>query len=140
MSILKVSTLQSTSGISTSTPEQLSKGRAKVWWNYAQRSGPSMLNGGIENSFNVSSITDEATGQYTVNFSITCINPCGSSSASYNANAFDGNYSDVTNLYATNTYAEVETSNMADAAPSTGSGALHDCDFNYGVMYDASEV
>ena len=133
MSILKVSTLQSTSGISTSTPEELSKGRAKVWWNYMQRTGPT-----ITNSYNVSSITDEATGQYTVNFSITCINPCGSSSASYNANAFDGNYSDVTNLYATNTYAEVETSNMADAAPSTGSGALHDCDFNYGFILDTN--
>ena len=98
-----------------------------------QRTGPT-----ITNSYNVSSITDEATGQYTVNFSITCINPCGSSSASYNANAFDGNYSDVTNLYATNTYAEVETSNMASAAPSTGSGALHDCDFNYGFILDTN--
>ena len=138
MSILKVSTLQSTSGISTSTPEQLSKGRAKVWWNYAQRSGPSMLNGGIENSFNVSSITDEATGQYTVHFSITCINPCGSTSASYNADAFDSNYSDVTNLYATNTYAEVETSNMGGASFPTGSAHLHDCDFNYGFILDSN--
>ena len=138
MSILKVSTLQSTSGISTSTPEQLSKGRAKVWWNYAQRSGPSMLNGGIENSFNVSSITDEATGQYTVNFDITCINPCGSSSASYNADAFDSQYSDVTNLYATNTTASVETSNMSAASFPTGSGGLHDCDFNYGFILDSN--
>ena len=138
MSILKVSTLQSTSGISTSTPEQLSKGRAKVWWNYAQRSGPLMDNLGIENSFNVSSITDEATGQYTVHFSITCINPCGATSASYNADAFDSQYSDVTNLYATNTYAEVETSNMSAASFPTGSGGLHDCDFNYGFILDSN--
>ena len=138
MSILKVSTLQSTSGISTSTPEQLSKGRAKVWWNYAQRSGPSMSNLGIENSFNVSSITDEATGQYTVNFAITCINPCGATSASYNDNAFDSQYSDVTNLYATNTYAEVETMNMSAASAPTGSAALHDCDFNYGFILDSN--
>ena len=133
MSILKLSTLKSASGISTSTPEELSKGRAKVWWNYAQRTGPA-----ITNSFNVSSITDEATGQYTVNFDITCINPCGSTSASYNADAFDSNYSDVTNLYATNTYAEVETSNMSAASFPTGSGGLHDCDFNYGFILDSN--
>ena len=133
MSIFKVSTLKSASGISTSTPEELSKGRAKVWWNYMQRTGPTIVN-----SYNVSSITDYATGQYTVNFSIICTNPCGSSSASYNADAFDSNYSDVTNLYATNTYAEVETSNMSDASFPTGSGGLHDCDFNYGFILDSN--
>tara|TARA_R100000234_G_scaffold119043_1_gene100950 strand:- start:752 stop:1153 length:402 start_codon:yes stop_codon:yes gene_type:complete len=133
MSILKVSTLKSASGISTSTPEELSKGRAKVWWNYMQRTGPTIVN-----SYNVSSITDYATGQYTVNFSITCTNPCGSSSASYNADAFDSNYSDVTNLYATNTTAGVETSNMSAASFPTGSSALHDCDFNYGFILDSN--
>ncbi len=133
MSILKVSTLQSTSGISTSTPEELSKGRAKVWWNYMQRTGPA-----ITNSFNVSSITDNATGQYTVNFGITCINPCCSTSASYNNDAFDSQYSDVTNLYSTNTYAEVETSNMGAASFPTGSAGLHDCDYNYGFILDTN--
>tara|TARA_B100000085_G_C18463949_1_gene480161 strand:- start:261 stop:662 length:402 start_codon:yes stop_codon:yes gene_type:complete len=133
MSILKVSTIKSTSGISTSTPEELSKGRAKVWWNYMQRTGPT-----ITNSYNVSSITDYATGQYTVNFAIICINPCGSSSASYNADAFDSQYSDVTNLYATNTTASVETSNMSAASFPTGSGGLHDCDFNYGFILDTN--
>ena len=133
MSILKVSTIKSTSGISTSTPEELSKGRAKVWWNYMQRTGPT-----ITNSYNVSSITDYATGQYTVNFSITCTNPCGATSASYNDNAFDSSYSDVTNLYATNTTASVETSNMSAASFPTGSGGLHDCDFNYGFILDSN--
>ena len=133
MSILKVSTIKSTSGISTSTPEELSKGRAKVWWNYMQRTGPT-----ITNSYNVSSITDYATGQYTVNFDITSINPCRSTSASYNADAFDSQYSDVTNLYATNTTASVETSNMSAASFPTGSGGLHDCDFNYGFILDSN--
>ena len=135
MSILKVSTLKSASGISTSTPEELSKGRAKVWWNYMQRTGPT-----IAKSYNVSSVTDNATGQYTVNFSVTLNNPCGASDASYNTDAFDGSYSDTCNLYLTNTTAAVETANNTVAGPSTGSGALHDCDFNYGLVYDASEV
>ena len=135
MSILKVSTLKSASGISTSTPEELSKGRAKVWWNYMQRTGPT-----IAKSYNVSSVTDNATGQYTVNFSVTLNNPCGASDASYNTDAFDGTYSDTCNLYLTNTTAAVETANNTVAAPSTGSGALHDCDFNYGLVYDDSDV
>ena len=135
MSILKVSTLKSASGISTSTPEELSKGRAKVWWNYMQRTGPT-----ISKSYNVSSVTDNATGQYTVNFSVTLNNPCGASDASYNTDAFDGSYSDTCNLYLTNTTAAVETANNTIANPSTGDGALHDCDFNYGLVYDASEV
>ena len=135
MSTLKVNTIQNTDNTHPSTPQQLVNGRVKVWWNYAQRTGPA-----ITKSYNVSSITDNSTGQYTVNFSVTLNNPCGSTSASYNTDAFDGSYSDVTNLYATNTTAAVETSNHSVAAPSTGSGALHDCDFNYGVMYDASEV
>ena len=36
--------------------------------------------------------------------------------------------------------AQVETANNTVAAPSTGSGALHDCDFNYGLVYDDSDV
>ena len=138
MSTVQVNEIQDKTTSFSSTTAQLFSGRVKVWWNYAQRSGPLMVNGGIENSFNVSSITDEATGQYTVNFSITCTNPCGATSASYNDNAFDSSYSDVTNLYATNTYAEVETMNMSAASAPTGSSALYDCDFNYGFILDSN--
>ena len=99
-----------------------------------------MANGGIENSYNVSSITDSATGQYTVNFSVTLFKPCGSTSSSYNNDAFDSSYSDMTNLYASSTTAQVETFNFGVNAPSTGATSLHDCDFNYGLIYDASEV
>ena len=129
MSLLKVSTIKSTSGISTSTPEELSKGRAKVWWNYAQRTGPA-----ITNSFNVSSITDNATGQYIVNFSVTLDKPSGSVAASYDTNAFNNAYSDNANLYATNTTAQVMTPNIGVSGAAFGN--LHDCDFNYGVIVD----
>ena len=128
---MKVNTIQDKSASFSSTTAQLFSGRVKVWWNYMQRTGPT-----ITNSYNVSSITDEATGQYTVNFAITCTNPCGSTSSSYNADAFDSQYSDVTNLYATNTNAEVATVNMSGAAPT--SGMFHDCDFNYGFILDSN--
>jgi len=135
MSTLKVNKIQNTDNTHPSTPKQLQYGRVKVWWNYMQRTGPT-----IAKSYNVSSVTDNATGQYTVNFSVTLNNPCGASDASYNTDAFDGGYSDTCNLYLTNTTAAVETANNTVAAPSTGSGALHDCDFNYGVVYDDSDV
>ena len=71
---------------------------------------------------------------------MTLHKPCGASDASYNTDAFDSSYSDTCNMYLTNTTAAVETANNTSAGPSTGSGALHDCDFNYGLIYDASEV
>ena len=129
MSILKVNTIQNTSGSNSSTPEQLTKGRAKVWWNYNQATDTKT------NTYNVSSISDVATGKYTVNFSITLTNPCGVTSASFNANAHDGPYSDIANCYATNTTAQVQTQNAGTG--STGFGKF-DCEFNYGVIFDAS--
>ena len=135
MSTLKVNTIQNTDNTHPSTPKQLVYGRVKVWWNYAQRTGPA-----ISKSYNVTSITDNATGQYTVNFSVTLHKPCGASDASYNTDAFDASYSDTCNMYITSTTAQVETANNTVVNPSTGSGALHDCDFNYGLVYDASVV
>ena len=69
MSTLKVNTIQNTSGGSSSTPDQIANGRAKVWANI---DGVDTV--GINDSFNVSSVTDEGTGQYRVNFSITMAN------------------------------------------------------------------
>ena len=63
MSTLKVNNIQTASGGSNSTPEQIEQGRAKAWVN---------LNGtgtvAIRDSFNVGSITDVGTGQYQANF------------------------------------------------------------------------
>ena len=66
MSTLKVNTIQNTSGGSSSTPEQIEQGRAKCWmvWN-----GTGTV--AILDSFNMSSLVDNGTGDYTLNFSIT---------------------------------------------------------------------
>tara|TARA_B100000900_G_C20372491_1_gene630988 strand:+ start:136 stop:525 length:390 start_codon:yes stop_codon:yes gene_type:complete len=64
MSTLKVNTIQNTSGGSSSTPEQIEQGRAKVWVNFNGKSTVA-----IRDNFNVSSVTDNATGTYTINFS-----------------------------------------------------------------------
>ena len=63
MSTLKVNTIQNTSGGSSSTPQQIEQGRAKAWVDF---NGTGTL--AIRDSFNVSSVTDVGTGNYTVNF------------------------------------------------------------------------
>ena len=63
MSTLKVATIQDTSGNNSSTPAGIASGTAKAWVNF-NGSGTVAIRG----SFNVASITDNGTGDYTVNF------------------------------------------------------------------------
>lgn len=69
MSTLKVTTIQDTSGGNASTSEQINQGRVKVWINF---NGSGTVS--IRDSFNVSSISDEGTGQYNINFSSALAN------------------------------------------------------------------
>ena len=64
MSTLKVNTIQDASGGNASTSEQIAQGRAKVWINF---NGSGTV--AIRDSFNVSSITDNGTGDYTITYS-----------------------------------------------------------------------
>lgn len=64
MSTLKTANIQDTSGSNNSTPEQISQGRAKAWVNFDGTAGAVSIN----NSFNVSAVTENATGAYTVTF------------------------------------------------------------------------
>lgn len=64
MSTLKTANIQDTSGGNNSTPEQIGKGRAKAWVNFNGSAGAVSVRG----SFNVSSVTENATGDYTINF------------------------------------------------------------------------
>ena len=82
----KVTTLQDASGNNSSTPEQIGQGRAKAWVSF---DGTTNTGGNcdIRDSFNVSSVTDEGTGAYTVNFSTAMANAnyCALLSAGNNA-------------------------------------------------------
>ena len=66
MSTLKVNNLQDISGANNSTPEQVAQGRAKFWVTFEGDS--SGTNKTINNSFNVSTIADNGTGDFTINF------------------------------------------------------------------------
>lgn len=63
MSTLKTSNIQDTSGNNNSTPEEISQGRAKAWANF---DGTGTVS--IRSSFNIASIIDNATGDYTLTF------------------------------------------------------------------------
>ena len=69
MSTLKVATIQDTSGNNSSTPSQVAQGRAKAWINF---NGKSSIT--INDDFNISSISDNGTGRYTVNFTTAMSN------------------------------------------------------------------
>lgn len=63
MSTLRVSTIQDTAGSNSSTPAAIANGIAKAWVNF---NGTGVV--AIRAQYNVSSITDGGTGNYTVNF------------------------------------------------------------------------
>ena len=63
MSTLKTSNIQDTSGNNNSTPEEINQGRAKAWANF---DGTGTVS--IRTSFNIASITDNGTGDYTLTF------------------------------------------------------------------------
>jgi len=64
MSEIRVTTLKDTSGGNSSTTADIFSGRAKAWINLNASSGTPTSRA----SFNVNSITDEAVGKFTLNF------------------------------------------------------------------------
>ena len=66
MSTLEVSNLND--GTTTVATTNLTNGSAKVWVNYYQN------NNTVDDSFNVSSVSDDATGLFTVNFTTSFSN------------------------------------------------------------------
>ena len=79
----KVTTIQDASVGNSSTPEQVFQGRAKAWVNF---NGEGTI--AIRDSFNVSSITDEAVGVYTVNIDtdMANVNYCAVVTTGYSSN------------------------------------------------------
>lgn len=67
MSTLKVNTIQNASGGNASTVDNIQQGIAKAWVNFDGTVDSSSTNP-INDSFNVSGVTDNATGIYTITF------------------------------------------------------------------------
>jgi hypothetical protein len=64
----RVTTLADSAGANTSTPAEIASGRAKAWVNF---NGSGTV--AIRASYNVSSITDNGVGDYTVNFAAAMV-------------------------------------------------------------------
>ena len=88
MSTIKVTNLQDTSGGNQSTSEQIAQGRAKAWCNFQGTGTVS-----IRDSFNISSITDRGTGEYTLSFTTAMANT--NYSSVFGANAQTAGYAGV---------------------------------------------
>ena len=112
MSTLKVNTIQDTSGGSGSTPAQIEQGRAKSWC-CLNAEGTETIN----DSFNVSSLTDNGTGDYVINFSTALAN--ANCTVSVNCSRGDDNGGDVANWGGVHTKA---TSSFALGLWQTNSG------------------
>ena len=81
-SIIKVETLQDTSGNNAIGMQYVANGVAKVWLKYNQATP------GVDNSLNVSSVADTATARYTISFT----NNWGNINyTSVTGGSFDGN-------------------------------------------------
>ena len=99
MSTLKVNTLQDSSGNNPSTALQIAEGRAKIWVSF---NGTGTI--AVKDGFNVSSLTDNGTGAYTVNFTnaMSNTNYCCIVGAGNNAlgskGAWNSVYDDTTTL------------------------------------------
>ena len=96
MSTLKVATIQDTSGNNSSTPAQVAEGRAKAWINF---NGTGTV--AIRDDFNFSSVTDNGTGLYTLNFTSALANanyaavPGGSRDLPESSRAFPPNIDQI---------------------------------------------
>jgi hypothetical protein len=64
----RVSTLADSAGANTSTPAEIASGRAKAWVNFNGTGTVAILA-----QYNVSSITDNGVGDYTVNFATAMV-------------------------------------------------------------------
>ena len=82
MSTIKANTLLHSDGSTTTQPSipALDQRMAKAWVNF---NGTNTVS--IRDSYNVSSITDSGTGQYSINFSVALAN------ANYSASALSSN-------------------------------------------------
>lgn len=119
MSTLKVATIQDTSGNNSSTPAGIASGTAKAWVNFDGTFGTSPFteaNGGIRDSFNVSSVTDNGTGDYTVNITNALSSANYVVTTSYFSSTANANTCRVENSSMTTTAFNIETGAFQDGS------------------------
>ena len=125
----KVTTIQDASGGNSSTPEQIEQGRAKAWVIF-QGDTNTGGNCDIRDSYNVSSVTDEGTGDYTVNFTsgvLSNANYCITGSISWSSGS-------------RNILSVASETSGDSVAPTTTALRLESVNYGNGAQYDADYV
>ena len=125
----KVTTIQDASGGNSSTPEQIEQGRAKAWVIF-QGDTNTGGNCDIRDSYNVSSVTDEGTGDYTVNFTgsvLSNANYCITGSISWSNGS-------------RNILSVASETGGDSVAPTTTALRLESVNYGNGAQYDADYV
>ena len=132
MSEIKVDTLTGkttandiTVTVGASVTQSLKNGIAKTWFRYDQRTGPT-----IDASLNVSSITDDATGKYSVNLTnaISAENDVSLSAQHSYEDNMSQNASIGQQEFGTETTTELEGNTQYN-------GTLYDCHQVFGQQY-----
>jgi hypothetical protein len=121
---LVLDTLQNGAGTASTSADNVIRGCAKAWVNF---NGTSTV--AIRDSYNVSSITDNGTGNYTVNFTTAMPNAnfCGQVTGGDSSTGAGGQTSSVyTESYAT-TSLQVRTMGVVSGASTSQSAR----DFNF---------
>jgi hypothetical protein len=123
----QITTLKDASGNNPTTPSDLVKGRAKAWINY-DMSGTA----GITESFNITSITDNGTGDCTVTIATDFDDGnycCVSASGNNHGSGSDGH------LVIINDDSAIPTTTAVKCITKNDSNAARDTDRNYLVMF-----
>ena len=121
MSTLKVATIQDTSGNNSSTPNEVAQGRAKAWVNF---DGSGTV--AVRDDFNVSSITDNGTGDYTVTFATAMANVNYAVAGTVAEVGSTGNSDYFLSGGRQNNYSDIRTTTFARIAACAASGAQID--------------
>ena len=126
MSTLKVNTIQDASGSNGSTPAQIANGRIKSWVSYNQATDT------VNDSYNVSSVTDNATGKFTVNFTTSFANANYGFAGSCNRAGTTAEAVGMTMANSPDTYA---TGNCKVMTGWPDNDQLYDCEVNNVVFF-----
>jgi hypothetical protein len=125
MSTAKFDTLSNVAGTQTVPVATVAQGSAKAWVNF---NGTGTV--AIRASFNVSSITDNATGNYTANFT----NAMANANYTFTGSATDDNAS-IRIVYESGTYGQHRTASACRFVVVNQSGATGDAQGVYANFF-----
>ena len=125
MSTIKTTTLSTLDGTYTVPAETLARGACRAWVNF---NGTGTV--AIRASFNVSSVTDNGTGQYTVNFTTAMPDADYALAGTCRLD----NLSGVSNMFMNQKRSGVQSTTACDVSTQNQASSFVDCDRVFAVF------